>query len=145
VFLKVAPAACEAAQDIAPQHVMTASFDPSGYTAECQLRRRDAQIDGFDPPAGSFSTLQSNDETADATQGALEGKIISIIGKAIKFSQKQAHCRECRQFRTQCREPDGDQIRIDEMNYTCLLGQELTSKYSFTCSIRSCNDDATRR
>jgi hypothetical protein len=60
---------------------MTASFDPSGYTAECQLRRRDAQIDGFDPPAGSFSTLQSNDEIADATQGALEGKIISILAR----------------------------------------------------------------
>ena len=105
MLLEIFPAAREAAEDVASRHVVAALFHPSGDTTQRKLRRRDPQLDDFDPPSG---------------------------GKR-------------RQFRSQRREPAGDQIRIDEMDYTRLFGQELTRKGGLSCSVRSCNDDAAWR
>jgi len=57
VLLEVFPAAREAAQDVASRHVMAALFHPSCDTTQRELRRRDPQVDDFDPPAVSFPTL----------------------------------------------------------------------------------------
>jgi hypothetical protein len=84
VFFKIIPAASEPAHHISARNVMPTLFNPGGDTPEAELRRRNSQIDNFDPAASSFPALQQSN-IRKPTQRTFESEVGVGFGEPFEF------------------------------------------------------------
>ena len=108
------------------------------------MRRRNSQMDNFNPAARSFPALQQSN-MRKPTQRAFESEVGVGFGEPFEFFEEDTARCQRRQFRPQRRQPAGDQIGINEMDNAGLSGQKLAGKSGFSRAIRSGDDDAARR
>lgn len=106
---------------------MTTLANAGRNTAQCQLGRPKPKIHDFNAIPSLLPTLQPSDVRQSAER-RLERKIDARFRESVDLFQNQSAGGDCGELGLKRGQADGDQVRINEVNYSRILGEILAGK-----------------